>query len=286
MAIIDVSGSMAGGKLEAVKHALVQNINRITAKGPKSQMILIPFDTDVQLYVNPQNLFIFSDSPHFFKLTTLKAELLEKIVDIGLTRLEDSHQDWTNIVKKMRDQSMTALGPALYIGIETIIHYLILQNQKLGGKILLLTDGLANVGIGAVEQNHNPEGEDSIFYHRMAELCVHNNIIVDMIGVRDQNGGNSVALDIIGQITNYTGGKMMFITADQIETAFGNLQKTHYIARDVILRVFAPSFLELREIQGVHVLGNIADKIHGEPIKLGGFSLDREIYLKFNKSQE
>ena len=107
-----------------------------------------------------------------------------------------------------------------------------------------------------------------------------------MVGVRDKTGSNSVALNIIGQVTDYTGGQMLFITADQVETAFGDLRGTNYVARNVILRVYAPDYLQLSEIQGAHTFGDIQAKIHGEAIRIGGFSPDREIYLKFTPNTQ
>jgi hypothetical protein len=285
VAIIDVSGSMGGGKIEAVKHALVQNVHQITADYPKTDFILIPFSSNVSIYPNPQDHVEISDGPIFFKESKMENEVAKIVEKFSFQPIEKVYEKWTAIVKNMRTLNMTALGPGLFMGINMIIAKQKSHAKKAGGKVLLLTDGLANVGLGSVGSNKKTKKEQKEFYSRIAELCLQNNIVVDMVAVRDKGGGNSVALDIIGKVTDFTGGQMLFITADQVESAFGDFHRTSYIARNVILRVFSPDFLRLDEIQGAEVLQSLDAIESGTPIKLGAFYADRELYLKFKQKK-
>jgi len=282
VAVIDNSGSMSGGKLEAVKHALIQAVHELTADHPKTNFVLVPFSTNVDVLVNPDLQENIPDGPHFFKEDLMTAKVADILKKGPLVSIEKIYEKWTTIIKAMHTSSSTALGPALYIGTQVISESQKQEKVKAGGKVLLLTDGLANVGIGSVEQLKGPEDKNRIFYHRVAEFCVQNNIIVDIIAVRDNDGGNTVALDIIGKVTDYTGGQMVFITAEQIESAFGEIHRTNYIARNVALKVFAPAFLQLVEIQGAELLESLPTK-NGVPIRLGAIYADREIYLKFKQ---
>ncbi|UYP46956.1 hypothetical protein NEF87_003241 [Candidatus Lokiarchaeum ossiferum] len=283
VAVIDVSGSMAGGKLEAVKHALVQNIHQLTADFPATKFVLIPFSSDVFIYPTPEKQIIVEDGPLFFKENKMEKEIARIVEKYPFQPIEKIYEGWTKIVKNMTDRSMTALGPGLFMGIQTIIASQKSQAKKTGGKVILLTDGLANVGLGSIENSLGKDSKDAGFYSNIAKRCLENNIIVDMVGVREQGGGNSVALDVIGKVTDYTGGQMLFITADQVESAFGSFHRTNYIARNVVMRIYSPEFLVLEEIQGAEVLQSL-DKIkRGDPIKLGAFYPDREIYLKFQQ---
>ncbi len=283
VAIIDQSGSMQGGKVEAVKHALVQAIHELTAEHPKTNFILIPFSMDVYVYPIPSIKVEMNDGPHFFSEDQMRQEVSEIIKKTPFQPVEKLYKDWTKIVKKIETLDTTALGPALFIGIQMIAESQKTNKVKAGGKVLLLTDGLANVGIGSIENNPPPDDKNCVFYHHLGEICLQNNIIVDIIAVRDSDGGNSVALDIIGKVTDYTGGQMIFITADQIEKAFGTLQSTNYVTRNVVMKVFAPDFLKVDEIQGAELLDKLSTK-NGTPIHLGGLYSDREIYLKFKAS--
>ena len=251
VAVIDISGSMGGGKIEAVKHALVQNIHELTADYPTTKFALIPFSTNLDVFINPSQATTLKDGPSFFKEEALAKEAAKLIEKHSLDPIEKIYEKWTGIVKNLHTLDMTALGPALYVGTQIIVSSEKGKEKKQGGKVLLLTDGLANVGMGAVEGSQSGDNDKSmVFYNRLAQQCLDYNIIVDIVAVRDAGGGNSVALNIIGKITDYTGGKMVFITSDQIEAAFGDLHRTNFVAKNVVLRVFAPPFLALDEIQG------------------------------------
>lgn len=49
VAVIDVSGSMSGGKLEAVKHSLAETIKDLKVNAPQSKFGLIAFESSVYL---------------------------------------------------------------------------------------------------------------------------------------------------------------------------------------------------------------------------------------------
>jgi hypothetical protein len=288
VAVIDISGSMGGGKLEAVKHSLVQSVHKLTADYPKTEFILIPFSTDVMFHPNPDSVFVLKDGPQFHNenlLATALGEFLSK-KEAKFMPIEKIYEKWTDIIKKLKESNMTALGPALFIGLQMIIQSQRTQvGSKSGGRLLLLTDGLANVGFGSTENTQlQKDSGASVFYHHLGELAIQNNIIVDMVAVRDLDGGNSVALDIIGAITDYTGGSMAFVSAKEIESTFNQLHSTQFVARNVQLRVFAPDFLTLSEIEGVQLIQSLPTKA-GEPIPLGAFSGDREIFLKFRQTK-
>jgi hypothetical protein len=283
VAAIDVSGSMGGGKLEAVKTALVQNIHKITADYPTMTFVLAPFSTNVELMLTPDNRHYFKDGPNFHKEEKLIEELRPLVQKSPFKPLEKNFEKWTAIVKNMGPMDMTALGPALFLGLQTIIQSQSDKIPKPGGRVLLLTDGLANIGMGSIENSASAKDSGpSVFYHHLAELAVQNNIIVDIVAVRDASGGNSVALDIIGSITDYTGGSMAFVKAEEIESTFDQFRGTNFVARNVTLRVFAPEFLHVDEIEGVNAIGGIPDK-NGEPIQLGAFSAEQEIFIKFKR---
>ncbi len=280
VAVIDISGSMGQGKLEAVKHALIQNMHQLTAEYPATNFVLIPFSTNIQIYPTPQQSVLLEDGPAFFKEEELKAQVQGILEKHSLVSLEKSYREWETLLKGLVSTDMTALGPALFLGVSVIITRQKAHAEKIGGKILLLTDGLANVGLGSVERDNAPDSPARGFYRKVAQTCLENNIVVDVVAVRDPDGGNSVALDIIGQITDYTGGRMLFITPDQIEQAFGDLRSA-YVARNVVLRVFMPEFLALKEIEGAEVLQSLNVVKSGDPIQLGAFDADREIYVQF-----
>lgn len=65
------------------------------------------------------------------------------------------------VAARLHSGSMTALGPALVISIY-------LASKVVGSKVVLCTDGCANVGVGDLERNSS---EASEFYERLGETA-------------------------------------------------------------------------------------------------------------------
>jgi hypothetical protein len=143
---------------------------------------------------------------------------------------------------------------------------------------MILTDGLANVGIGRIE--NEPPAKAKEFYAKLGQEFKSQGAIVQVLGVRDPDAGNNVALDIVGVLTDITGGDMVFIESSEIAKFMGDSSRKRFVARNTIIRVYTPPAIEIDAITGTFVQGPIPRE-SGAPISLGSISDDREIYLKF-----
>ena len=284
IAIIDISGSMYDGKLEAVKHSLIQTIKDLKVNTPDSIFSLIEFTDHVGIYATPAKKISINDDNTLFSKGKMKKVLSKELKKIKIGPIGEFGDGWVKKIRSLRPMGWTALGPGLYSG-QVLIEEKI-KNEKMGGKnvsagILLLTDGLANIGMGRIEGVK--EKESKAFYDVIAKDCLKMGIIVDIIGV--VKGDNGVALDIIGSITDITGGEMLLITESQIESTMSSLRTKQYIARNTILRVFVPDTLSLEDITGTVISGSIP-KGSGSAINLGALDPNRELYLKFKQKKE
>lgn len=279
-AIIDISGSMYGGKLEAVKHSLVQTVKDIKVNNPQTIFCLITFTNYIDIFATPTNIIKISDDNELQSKSKLKKSLEHSLKNIVIGSVGEFADQWIEKVESLRTIGWTALGPGLYSG-QIVLEEKILKNGKKNARIILLTDGLANVGMGRVEDVSEKKALE--FYTELANECLKLGIIIDVIGVADPS--NKVALNIIGKITDITGGEMVLIKSEQIESVMETLRSKKYIARNAILRVFTPDYLELDSISGAFVSGDIPKKA-GSPINLGALDPDREIYLHFVQKKE
>ncbi|MFX0100414.1 MAG: hypothetical protein ACFFCS_12600 [Candidatus Hodarchaeota archaeon] len=274
-AIIDISGSMSGAKLAAVKHSLVQSIKDMRESSKGSSFLLITFESNVGIYLSPQEKAIYLEDTGGLLNSEDKIEefIKKKIKDLNLGAIEKTANAWINQVQGLRSLDMTALGPALVSGVDI---YLL---RKLEGRILLLTDGLANIGLGRLEGGGGKESKK--FYEKIAKVCLDNNIIVDVVGV---GGGNELALDVLGQLSDKTGGEIFFVSADELESTFGELDSRHFIGKDVSMRVFTPKALEINEVSGISASTTKAKRF--EEIKVGSVTRDREAFIQFDLKEE
>ena len=100
-----------------------------------------------------------------------------------------------------------------------------LFQMKESGRITLLTDGLANQGIGNLS---GTTASAEKFYERMADLCNQSNIIVDVVGVSASGDNNEMGLQTLGKITDSTGGKLFLISSDEMEAIFTELRQLFF----------------------------------------------------------
>ncbi|MBN2155232.1 MAG: hypothetical protein JW776_04260 [Candidatus Lokiarchaeota archaeon] len=278
IAIIDVSGSMFRGKLEAVKHSLIQTIKNLKVNNPSSVFVLITFTSEVSIYSTPHEHLEIRKEEHIFSEANLENFLIKELENAHVGPVSEFGDEWIRKIEQLTPLHYTALGPALFCG-QILTERKILKRGKKSARLILLTDGLANVGMGMIEGGNKSKAEE--FYSNLANRARQKGVIMDLIGVDD--GSSQMALDLIGKITDITGGEVSLISKDLIESTFKHLESKNYIARNAILRVFYPDFLELEEIEGIYVQ-NIPKK-SGVPISLGALDPNRELYLKFHKTK-
>mmetsp|Transcript_1581 Transcript_1581/g.1090 ORF Transcript_1581/g.1090 Transcript_1581/m.1090 type:complete len:83 (+) Transcript_1581:352-600(+) len=77
-------------------------------------------------------------------------------------------------VLALREEGPTALGPAMLVSIE------LAAQGKPGSKVIICTDGIANVGLGSLEEAAE-EGEQ--FYEQCAQLAAGKGLEVNIISI-------------------------------------------------------------------------------------------------------
>ncbi len=273
IAAIDISGSMAGGKIEAVRQALIQNLRDIKMNSPKTTFVLLTFESNLTLYLRPDSTLKIPDGDimHSEELLNDKIEdFLKKGRTIAVGEIGDK---WVDIVQRLTSMDMTALGPAAVVCLA-----LAKKLPAKEAKIVILSDGLANIGVGRIE--NQPQGKAKEFYSHLGKDFKARGAVVEVMGVRDENGGNNVALDVVGVMTEITGGEMVFMESSEIAKFVSGASRKRFVARNTVIRVYTPPEIEIDGITGTFVEGDIP-KAPGKPISLGSLSDDREIYLKF-----
>ncbi|HME53597.1 MAG TPA: hypothetical protein VKM55_15330 [Candidatus Lokiarchaeia archaeon] len=270
--IIDISGSMSGSKLEAVKHNLVESIKDMAVNAKTTVFLLITFESSIQIFFSPNESAISITTDELLR----SEENMQQYIEQTCTKFDPQSIEalasrWVEQVQGLYTLGSTALGPALAAGIDIFLA------RGVSGRILLLTDGLANVGFGRLEADGLREGKP--FYERMARKCLENDIVVDVIGV---GGDNDLALDVLGKLSELTGGELFFVSEAELQATFSELSQRQFIGRDVKVKVFTPkeSPLEVGEISGISSAAQQAK--NAEEINVGSVTPDREAFIQFN----
>jgi Mg-chelatase subunit ChlD len=269
IAVIDISGSMSGAKIESVKRSLVQTIKDFKINAAGTKFILIAFESSVYYYLRHDKDPTNFSGDLLFSLEGMRDQLEKAIKKKELGSIGEFADGWVRKVESLRSRDMTALGPALYMA---IISFDIFE-MKTSGRITLLTDGLANQGIGNL--SGTSIGADK-FYDQLGDLCNQYNIIVDIVGVTASGDNNEMGLQVLGQITDKTGGTMFLISSDEMEAVFSQIQQTNYIGRDVRIKLITPTSINIKNVTGAFS----SRKVKESQINLGAVTKDRELFVE------
>jgi len=275
ISVLDISGSMSGAKIEAVKKSLIQTLKDFKINSPSTKYLLIAFESSVYYYLRHDKNPLKFDGDLLFSLEAMKDQLNKSIKkEKFLGSIGEFAEGWIKKVEGLRSMDMTALGPALYFAINSF------ELFKHTGRITLLTDGLANQGIGNLSGT-SPGAEK--FYENMAELCNQHKIIVDVVGVSASGDNNEMGLQTLGKLTDKTGGTLYLISSEEMEAIFSELRQMRYIGRDVKVKVIVPPSIIIKNITGAYSSkGDIKDS----EISLGAITEDRELFLELESAKE
>ena len=267
LALIDVSGSMSGANLAAVKRSLNTSIDSLTANAPDTMFGLIEFESSVlsrnletgEAVHLPQESFASLD-----KIIESTKNLLDKIKLVNVGQNSDKLRGH---VQALRDQGGTALGPAAAMA------YVIAKHRNVG-RVVLLTDGLANEGIGALEGYQVTPANS--YYENLGKKFLEIGAAVDVVGIAS---GAGMELKTLGLLPEATGGQMYYVTPNELDRSISELAGATMLGRDVEVRLITPPGITIKDASGVSrsVVDTLKKKSES---KIGVVSKDNELYFE------
>ncbi|MDP7081019.1 MAG: VWA domain-containing protein [Candidatus Undinarchaeales archaeon] len=268
VAVIDTSGSMSFNKLDAVKQSLNETLADLRVNAPTSAFALITFDSTVAVHTLPGEAPVVLSGDVLRNSDQLIAQLVEMIDPRTLQPVGEMGERWTELVTSLPARGMTALGPAVNSA-------LWLLKTRGGGRLVLLTDGMANVGLGTLT---GPSSSGRDFYKRAARSAMDAGIVVDVVGMRDKSESNEMALDVIGELASSSGGGIYYVSAAEVEGSFRQIRGQEFLGHDVSLRLVTPRTLEVERITGPGAKADAAKT------RLGAVTADREVFIRLKRS--
>lgn len=273
LGLIDVSGSMSGANLAAVKRSLSTSIDSLAANSPDTLFGLIEFESSVLLrnLENGQPVELPRDSyASFDSIVEATKRLLDKVKFVPVGKNSDSIKKH---VQALRDQGGTALGPAIAMA------YVIAKHRNIN-RVVLLTDGLANEGIGALEGYQVTPATD--YYENLGKSYRELGTSVDVVGIAS---GGAMELKTLGLLPEGTGGQMYYVTPNELDQSMSELAGASLLGRDVEVRLVTPQGVIVKDASGVSrsVIDELTKK---KKSKIGVVGENHELYFEVEPESE
>ncbi|KPP59183.1 circularly permutated Ras protein 1-like, partial [Scleropages formosus] len=126
-------------------------------------------------------------------------------------------------IKEMQEHGATALGPAALVSIAMASRYT-------GSKVIICTDGQANIGLGAFEQgSEHAVSYCPYFYSQLAKEAVDKGVIVSVLTFE----GTDCRLAEVGRLADYTGGRVNIVNISSVSTEIQSVLADSIMATDV-----------------------------------------------------
>ena len=230
-------------RLETLQAAISANIKKIAKDSPNIKVGLVTFNSNVTIYGDCLSK----------KININEKDDKEKIKKLGeeysnliLNPISKTSNKILSVLNSIDENGCTALGPGIVLSLS------LLKNAKKGSRIFLCTDGLANEGIGKIEEENEKEFEKTKeFYENIGNEALEKGISINLITFKDQHSG----IEILMKIVEKSGGEIMRVTPEQIVEDFSDMLESNTIGMNAILEIKLHNLLMFRN-ENKEVLSN------------------------------
>ncbi|KAK6171246.1 hypothetical protein SNE40_019475 [Patella caerulea] len=244
--------------LQAVQAAVDKQLEDLAKDHPNRRVAVIAF-SDQLLVIGDgttSRRTIYNDKlDHFKQLEMIGTELpLPKPI-------KDTQNNLSKQVLKLYASGQTALGPSIVVALG-------LASRYSGSKIILCTDGLANVGLGKFTCGNSEEQE--IFYNDIGVKAVEKGVSISVITIK----GAETKLVQLGKLADLTSGQVNHVDPMKLTEEFSNILADRIIATNVTATfILHKNLVFLEEDTEEHVI-----------IKnIGNATMETEITFKYGK---
>uniref|UniRef100_A0AAQ4QH23 VWFA domain-containing protein n=1 Tax=Gasterosteus aculeatus aculeatus TaxID=481459 RepID=A0AAQ4QH23_GASAC len=145
--------------------------------------------------------------------------------------IAETYQQLAQRVKDLREHGATSLGPAALVSVAMASRYP-------GSKVILCTDGKANIGLGEMEPSPSPSSSPtaSYFYTRLGLQAVGSGVIISVMTFE----GTDCRLADVGRLSDATGGKVNIVSIGTVATEIRSACVDNILATGVTATMFAP----------------------------------------------
>lgn len=237
-------------RLQAVQAAVDHQVEEMMKTHPNRRVAIISFNNEIQVIGDGKGepVIVAGD-----KLND-KDQLISIGTDLGMPgSVKDTRLTLGEKIFGLEEGGATALGPALIVATS-------MASQHLGSKVIICTDGLANVGLGRLDnlQSVDDEAAAGKFYEDIGNLAVSKGVCVSVTSIK----GTNCKLVHLGKLADVTGGQVNIVDPLKLTQEFStilanNIIATNVVATFIIHKQLFFHFEETEESKVVRNIGNV-----------------------------
>ncbi|TKS93024.1 Circularly permutated [Collichthys lucidus] len=225
---VDISGSMivtTEGMQDALKRALLS----LLQQSPHRRVALVTFGDEVVIYGDGTSTPL---TLHDWALVDYDHIWQQGVAYTIPHCIAETYPQLIKRVKELREYGATSLGPAALASVAMASRYP-------GSKVVLCTDGMANIGLGAMEQTPSLSSSSPLtptFYTHLAEKAVESGVIISVMTFE----GTDCRLADVGRLADSTGGEVNMVSIGTVATEIQSASIDNVLATGVTATLLAP----------------------------------------------
>ncbi|CAG9322630.1 unnamed protein product [Blepharisma stoltei] len=140
--------------------------------------------------------------------------------------INETKEQLSGKVLGLEEGGATALGPALLVSVG------LASQGGPGSKVIICTDGIANVGIGSFE-NLQDLSQANSYYNRVSTIAKEKGVSVSVISIASED----CRLASLAEVVEETGGELTKVDPEDVSADFANILAQQILATNVVVTV-------------------------------------------------
>lgn len=208
-------------RLQSVQAAIDHQLQEMEKNFPNKRVAIITFCNEVSVVGDGKSDPVSIAGDKLSNRDTLESIATEQAIPESI---KSTRQKLGEKLFELEECGPTALGPALVVATK-------MAARMRGSKVILCTDGLANIGIGKLDQFKNEEEEDQSlkFYDDISQSAVDAGVSISVITIK----GTDCKLVDLGKLADKTGGQVNIVDPLKLTQQFSTILANQIIATNV-----------------------------------------------------
>lgn len=226
-------------RMQCIQIAIEKHLNDLCLSTPKRKVGIVTFNNQVDIIGDgslPSKVITGDKLSDFDELLSSGLKDAENYLSKPVSETKEQIKARVNAIE---ETGQTALGPGLLVSLG------IAMKGVTGSKIILCTDGLANIGLGSVDSLKSESEINAAkgFYSKVGELAKEKGISISLISIV----GEDCKLELLSPLAELTGGDILKVDPVNLAQEFASILSEDIIATNVQCKVILPQCLTFRE---------------------------------------